>query len=85
MHSIEHWRPYVARVWAIESGTKRYLGTAFLLGPRHLLTAKHLLDGWLDDQQQLRAGVEIAVTGQAWSGQRVVSEWRLHPQRVRHC
>jgi hypothetical protein len=71
---MSNWQQAIVRIWQcnpMEGGT--YKGTAFLVGPTYLLTAKHVV-------QDVPNG-DVYVEGRPWAGVQRVAAVQHHPTR----
>src|SRR5512132_3321783 len=71
---MSDWQQAVVRVWhknPKEGGT--YKGTAFLVAPTHLVTAKHVVQHISNDAVYLK--------GRLWAGTQRVAAVQHHPER----
>ena len=72
---MSHWRAAVARVFAGDprSGPITFLGSAFLVGPKQLLTCRHVVD--------FERTEALFVSGPAWTGPQRITKFELHESR----
>ena len=79
---MEEWTEAVVRIWwQRPQQTVIFLGTAFLITPEYLLTAKHVLEPEINRVIVKIPVHELKLQGQAWSGKQGVEAIECHLER----